>query len=561
MHCDLSASKTMHADLIFMGGTILTMSDRNPTAEAIAIKGERIVAVGKKDDVMEFIGPSTRVVKLQGSQTLMPGFIEPHTHPSLVAKFSTFYDVSGFTCNTFQDVKNVIDKAVKETEQKPQVPLPWIVFKGWDPALITDLPSLNAKELDALVSPKYPVLVLSQTCHSYWLNTKGLEVCNITKDTPDPDGGVIVRDEKGEPSGMLKEKAALDLLMNNLPKPSPLEMAKLTFDALKQYSQLGFTTVTDLGTINLDVFTLTFLSFITLCPECPVRIGVFYTPGNKPPVLNHYINKKLWFPGVKIWADGSAYTGTMAVREPYLQTSMTKALDFDPKKPCGLLLYDSTEHQADAVRPYQSDLIATHAHGERAIDQSLGVYEKLIEEQGPGDHRYRLEHVGLITKEQLQRATKLGVTVTIFVDHVYYYGAALQDGILGKDRAERFAPVGLATQCGQKHWTLHVDSPCFPNNPFLSMKTAITRRMWKEDGVLEPPNENYRATIDEVLKAYTINAAWQLKRENDLGSLDVGKIADLVILSDNPKAVDPEALTCIKVVKICLGGELFDHSK
>ena len=544
----------MFADLIFMGGTILTMSDRNPTAEAIVIKGERIVAVCKKDNVMEFIGPSTRVVKLQGSQTLMPGFIEPHTHPSLVAKFSTFYDVSGFTCNTFQDVKNVIDKAVKETEQKPQVPLPWIVFKGWDPALITDLPSLNAKELDALVSPKYPVLVLSQM---YWLNTKGLEVCNITKDTSVPKGGMIATDENGNPSGMVKE--ALELAMNKLPNPSPLEMGKLTFDTLKQYSQLGFTTVTELGTINLDVFTLAFLSFITLCPECPVRIGVFYTPGNKPPI--HYVNNKLWFPGVKIWADGSPYTGTMAVREPYLQTSMTEALEFDPNYPCGILIYDSIVNQADAVRPYQSDLIATHAHGERAIDQSLDVYEKLIEEQGPGDHRYRLEHVGLITKEQLQRATKLGVTVTIFVDYVYYYSVALRDGILGKDRARRFAPVGLATQCGQKHWTLHVDSPCFPNNPFLSMKTAITRRMWKEDGVLEPPNENYRATIDEVLKAYTINAAWQLKRESDLGSLDVGKIADLVILSDNPKAVDPEKLTCIKVVETYLGGECYDHSK
>ena len=552
-----SASKGVFADLVFMGGTILTMSSRNPTAEAIATKGERIVAVGKKDDMIELIGPSTRVVELQGSETLMPGFIEPHTHPSLLVKFSTFFDVSGFACNTFQDVKNVIDKAVKETEKKPQVPLPWMVFKGWDPALINDLPPLNAKELDTLVSPKYPVLVLGQMLHSYWLNTKGLEVCNFTKDTPDPKGGVIVRDEKGNPSGMLKEITALELAMESLPQPSPLEMAKQSFDTLRQYSQLGFTTITDLGTISLDEFTLAFLSFITLCPECPVRIGVFYTPGNKPPV--HYVNKKLWFPGVKIWADGSPYTGSMAVREPYLQTSMTEALDFDPNCPRGFLIYDSTKHQADTVRPYQSDLIATHAQGERAIDQSLDVYEKLIDEQGPGDHdhRYRLEHVGLITKDQLQRATDLGVTVTVFVDHVYYYGVALRDGILGKDRAERFAPVGLATQCGQKHWTLHVDSPCCPNNLFLSMKTAITRCMLKDDGVLEPPNENYRATIDEVLKAYTINAAWQLKREHDLGSLDVGKIADLVILSDNPKAVNPETLTRIKVLETYLGGERF----
>ena len=113
----------------------------------------------------------------------MPGFIEPHTHPSFLARFSAFFDVSGFVCNTFQDVKNVIDKAVKETEQKPQVALPWMVFKGWDPALINDLPHLNAKELDTLVSPKYQVLVLGQMLHSFWLNTKGLEVCNFTKDT------------------------------------------------------------------------------------------------------------------------------------------------------------------------------------------------------------------------------------------------------------------------------------------------------------------------------------------------------------------------------------------
>lgn len=554
-----AAEDAAHADLIFTGGTIITMDDSNPTVEALAVKGENIMAVGTKDDIFKLKGLCTGVVELTRKETLMPGLIDPHTHPSLVAGISLFTDISGFKYRSFAEVKKVIKDAVHHTKPTLTDPHPWVLFQGWDPAIITDLPSLDAKTLDSLATAEYPVFVLNQALHSAWLNTKGLEVCGITSKTSDPPGGKIVRDSDGNPTGMLKEPPAVALPVAKIPKPGLLKWAKIAFDVLHQYSKNGFTTIIDMGTMPLDdKAALAFLSFITHCAECPVRMGLYYTPKTGKP-SSHYENKKLWFPGAKIWADGSPYDGGMAVEKPFLQTQMTKALGFDfDHSPCGYLIYPSVDEQAKQLRPFQDELLATHTHGGRAIQQSLDVYEQLIQ-QNPGnsDHRYRLEHTGLITEEQLQRATQLGVTVTMFVGHVYYYGVALRDGILGPDRAERFAPTNLATTCGQKHWTIHEDATANPIAPFISMKACVTREMWKEPGHQLGPQ--YASTIDEALKAYTINAAWQLKRENDIGSLEVGKLADLVVLSENPKAIPPKKLPDIKVLETYIGGKHFDH--
>ncbi len=575
---EVDQSLPVHADLIFTGGTIITMDDSNPTVEALAVQGEKIVALGTKDDIFKLKGLFTRVVELTGTETLMPGLIEPHTHPSAVIGLSIFTDLSGFRYNSFAEVKKVIKDAVHKT--KPADPFfPWVLFKGWDPALILDLPPLkDAKALDSLATSEYPVLLLNQALHSAWLNTKGLEVCGINRGTQDPNGGVIVRDKDGNPTGMLKEPPAIDLVLDKLPKPRIPELPKflpVLCNGLRQYSKKGFTTITDMGTTPLNEKTLPLLSLITHLPECPVRMGLYYTPKyDKPSSL--YTNKKLWFPGVKVWADGSPYAGSMAVAEPYKRSHMTeKGLEFDfTNFPCGYLIYcddktekdgkchsDAATKQAKVIQRFHDELIATHCHGERAIEVTLDAYEQLIRKHPENsDHRYRLDHTCLITEDQLQRATQLGVTVTMFVNHIYYYGAALRDHIIGQDRAERLAPTHLATKSGQKHWTIHQDSPCNPITPFLSMQTCVTRRMWKDPEHQLGPQ--YASTIDEALKAYTINAAWQLKREKELGSLEVGKLADLVVLSANPKLVHPEKLhNTIQVLETYVGGERFNHRK
>ena len=161
------------------------MDESNPTAEALPVVGEKITAAGRAEDILKMKSPSTEVVELQGSQTLMPGLIEPHTHPSFLTYLSVYYNVSGFVCHSFEDVKHVMERAMEVTKRKPQTPLPWIQFKGWNPVLIRDLPTIDATWLDENLSSHYPVFVLQQSC---WVNHKALEICNITRETPNPPG-------------------------------------------------------------------------------------------------------------------------------------------------------------------------------------------------------------------------------------------------------------------------------------------------------------------------------------------------------------------------------------
>ena len=555
------SSPSEQADIIFVikGGSILTMDESNPTAEALAVTGEKITAVGRADAILKMKGPSTEVVELQGSQTLMPGLIEPHSHPSMFTAFSLFYDVSGFKCHSFKDVKRVMKQAVEETKHKCQLPLPWITFGGWDPVLIRDLPALNCKWLNKNVSSHYPVFVLEQSGHSCWVNDKALEICNITSETPNPPGGIIDKGKDGKPTGLLQEVPAIRLVTEKFLPPEKFKLLHSFFETLKWYSRHGITTTSDMGTFPLNPITIGALYACSLWREFPVRLGVYYKPKPVIKLETIFTTEKLWFPGVKVWSDGSPYTGTMACAEPYLKTHLTEVLEFDFKHhPCGVLIYESADKLADILRPFSDKNLAAHSHGERAIDMVLDAYEKLIKENPGADHRYRLDHVGLITEEQMKRAAELGVTVTFYVDHVFYYGAALRDDIIGPERANRFAPTALGNKCGVSHWTLHEDTPCSPLNPFLSMKNAVLRKTQKDGKVLGP---EYCVSIDDALKAYTINAAWQLKREKEIGSLEVGKLADLVLLSDNPKTVQPERLTEIEVEATYVGGQQFQYKQ
>lgn len=541
----------MTCEVIFVaspGASILTMDENNPSVEALAVKDGLIVAVGEKSEVMRLKGPETSVTEIKAPQTLMPGFIEPHSHPSLVSQTLAFNDISGFSYETYTQVRQAMEAALKKLEDNPPPNnRPWLLFGGWDVAAIPDLPELNASELDKLTT-KYPVFVISQSLHSAWVNHKALEVANITSDTKDPNGGIIVRDKDGIPTGMLKEKPAIELFASYFPKPEPSKMVSIFLATLwEEYASRGFTTVTEMGTLPLTPQMLGFLGNVTARKECPIRLGVYFTPDTKP--VPAIANEKLWFPGVKVWADGSPYTGTMATETPYLDTSMTKALGFDRSNPCGILIHESSEILTEKLQEFHEELIAVHAHGERAIDQVLQTYSTLIGKD-KFDHRYRIEHCGLITQDQISRAIKLGVTLTFYVDHLYYWGSSLRDNIIGPERAERFTPVGLATKSGHQ-WTLHQDAPCTPTNPFLCMKTAITRKT-KEGDTLGP--KELCATVEDVLKAYTINAAWQLKIDNKVGSLKVGKRADLVLVSQNPKDVKPEDLPSVKVIQTYLSG-------
>ena len=180
-------------DIIFLskGGTILTMEDSHPTAEALAVTGDKITAVGGAEDVLKMKGAGTKVVELTGTQTLMPGLIEPHTHPSLLSDLQYSCSLSGFKYSSFSEIYKVMKETVKDVSQRAKSTLPWIRFTGWNMVLVRDLPVLDAKWLDENLTSEYPVFVHQAMCHCCWVNHKALEICGITEDTPDPLGGKI----------------------------------------------------------------------------------------------------------------------------------------------------------------------------------------------------------------------------------------------------------------------------------------------------------------------------------------------------------------------------------
>ena len=546
------------ADIVFTGGDIFTMDDKNPQVEALAVKGERIVAVGKYSDIESKIKDGyTKIVSLDG-KTLLPGFIEAHQHAILLAGTNfLFTNISAYSrdCHlrSEAEVLDIIKTKVSQAE-----PGEWCMFLGWDIELLQNLPKLSAKMIDDTFSNDIPIVILAQTAHSAWVNHKTFEVCNITDATPNPTGGTYVK-ENGKLTGQLLEEPAIASVLSKSPKSPGMLIGgiKAVHDQWRDYAAKGFTTVTEMD-YRPELIQDLWLSATAGLLDCPIRLALYMNgeSKNKPHIIE---NSKLWVAGVKFWADGSPHAGTAAISEPYPHNDLTKKLSFPPSpNNCGHLDW-SDEELLQKVKHFhdQGKQVAIHAQGERAIQQSLNVYKQLTKPQD--DHRHRLEHIGLITEDQLKLCREIGVTTSLFVYHLYFYGNTLAQYILGPEQTDRWAPVATAIKyLGVNNISIHQDHPFFPGPPlpFANMKTAITR----SQGVGNPAHtvygKQYCISIEETLKAYTIGPAHQLFRENEIGSLEVGKYADLVILSTNPYKVDPMKLDTdiIQVIETYIGG-------
>ena len=553
------------ADIVFHGGDIFTLDDKNPQVEALAVKGEGILAVGNYADIESKIQSGyTKVIDLKG-KTLLPGFIEAHQHAILVAAHRFLYiDIAAYSYDcklrTKDEVLEMIRREIARATADPTdvLVLPWCVFVGWDIEMIPDLPTLSAGYLDEHFSNKIPLMILAQSGHAAWVNHKIFEICNITNETKSPHGGEYVK-EKGELTGLVLETPAIGSILKHYPKIRLLFKVDEAVEAIKaqwkDYAARGFTTVTEMA-YNPEIAQDLGLSAKAHLFDCPIRLALYqaYKYNEEQPKHHIWKSSKLWVAGYKIWADGSPHAGTSAVAEPYLDTDLTKKLSFPLEShPRGKLNW--TEEQLHSMVKEchdQGKQVSIHAHGERAIDQSLKVYQQVMKPED--DRRHRLEHVGLITEDQLKKCGELGVNTSIFVDQFRFYGETFSQSIFGQERTDRWAPLSAAI----KHVgliSIHQDDPTFPGPPlpFANMKSAITRtRMDQPDTVY---GKEYCISIEDAIKAYTIWPAHQLFMESKIGSLEAGKFADLVILSTNPYKVDPMKLdTDVHVVETYIGG-------
>ena len=545
-----------NAHVVFTGDSIITMSESSASASHVAIHGDTIIAVGDQESVAQHVRWFTRFVEL-GDQTLMPGLIEPHTHPVLAAVFSEWLDVSGFTYTKSADIYAALRDAV-QTKEKGE----WLFAFGLDPVLTPDLKAPNRDILDE-IAPHNPIVIVSQVIHTAWVNSAVLELAGIDDDVVDPVGGHFERDQAGRLTGVAHEEAMKMILV---PAESGwLQKLKLALNTrtsfirqYNDYAKAGITSIGVLGPAPMFEGYLGFLEHIATRRNTPIRTFVMPLAGEleKSNYPLNYSNGKYHVLGVKLHLDGSPWTGGMATAEPYLMNEFTQGKLNMSEGNRGVLKYSPGEYIEKVVNYHRDGWqVAVHAHGERAHRLALDAFEAAQQAYPRADTRHRMEHLGLFDSTNIDRAAMLGVTPSFFIDHIYYFGPVIRDHLLGAERAERFMALRTATE-RMERVTLHMDSPATPIDPWRMLKTATTRIPRSSD---QPLNTKEIMSVRDALEAVTIDAAWQLKAEDRLGSIEVGKQADLVILNKSPLTTSTKNWDSIQAQATWLAGKKVKH--
>lgn len=531
--------------VLFHGGRIVTMNPEQPSPEAMLVRSGRIVALGNLAD-MRAEGGGATPYDLKGN-SLMPGFIEPHSHPVAAAQFAATIDVSGFAHASRAEVMRTLKEGIEDA------PGAWAIAFGWDPVMIDDLTAPTLAELDAL-SPDKPLLVLTQMMHDAYANSAALAAANITRDTPNPPAGEFVRDTDGTLTGTIREVGAINALFSAMPRPPAGTNDLLLNLFMGAYARAGYTTVGVLGPVGNDADPIELLKRRTAASPL-VQTMIYALPDQLSPTdAPEARTGPAPVVGVKFWMDGSPYAGGAAVREPYEVNALTtERLHLKPGH-VGAVMIPADDYHALFVdyhtRGYQ---IATHVQGENAVDRVLDVAEQVLTDYPRTDHRHRLEHNALITKAQLERAHALGFTTSFFIDHIRFYGDKLP-ALFGPERTERYMPIGTAQAAGHVV-TVHGDHPATPIGPLRSLVTLLERTPDKGN---TPIGEAEKLSRMEALRAITINAAWQLGLEDSRGSLMVGKQADLVMLSNDLTTVPVGQIEQTRVLGTWINGTPVD---
>ena len=528
------------ADVVITG-TVLTVDDAQPTAEALAVADGRIVAVGSRADVADFIGADTQTVdlgQLNGS-CVMPGFVEAHGHPLMeaIALSDRITDIRPVTLRDAGDVVAAVSTEVRKRGADGAY------LTGWDPLLQNGLPEPTRAWLDEM-APDGPLVIIHNSGHKAYFNSHAAERLGLTRDTPDPKGAKYGRDSSGELDGTAEETGAVFPLLGGAIQPADYpamlraECARLNRAGLTTCSEMAFDPAfRPLVEQMHDELTVRLRTYEVSNPQ----MSTDATPGEGDDMVRQV--------GIKIWVDGSPWVGNIALSFPYLDTAATRTIGVQPGS-CGHANY-TREQLTEIVGAYfpLGWPMACHVQGDAGIDTILDVYEEALRRNPRNDHRLRLEHVGAIRPDQLRRAADLGVTCSIFVDQIHYWGDIIVDGLFGPERGSRWMPAGSAVATGMRI-SLHNDPPVTPEEPLRNISVAVTRTA--PSGRVLAPEE--RLTVEQAIRAQTIDAAWQLFADDVTGSLEVGKYADMVVLSADPRTVPPERIADLEVRATYLAG-------
>lgn len=544
----------MEPTVVFPARMVRTMNPAHPTAEAVAVRGSRIRAVGDVAELMEF--PSARIDERYRDAVLLPGFVEAHSHAGTGNTWSDTYvglesrtDPAGNHWPGCSTPADVIDR-LRSAESKLADPTEPLLAWGLDPLHLQNQP-LAAAELDR-VSTTRPIHVLHANAHVCAVNSAALERFGIGPSAQTPG---VLKAADGMPTGELQEFAAMALVAELNAGAGPLN---INAEALENFGQegvnTGTTTLTDLGTVRLIEDDGAELYQSTVNTSFPARLNVFHfgvgvgkvsqsLEGAAQRLLQHrdLSTDKLRLGNVKLMLDGSIQGFTARLLEPgYYGDQANGMWNVTPEE-----FYEAFEvfHRAGL-------LIHVHCNGDQATQLFLDTLEAVLTRYPRPDHRHTCTHSQLSTADQYKRMKALGACANIFANHIWSWGDQHVDFTVGPDRARQMNAAATASRIGVPI-SLHSDSPVTPLGPLHTVKHAVTRLTMS--GRVMGASE--RLPVQEALEAVTIGGAFMLKMDHEVGSLEGGKFADMAVLSDDPLAVSPQDLGAIHVWGTVVGGE------
>lgn len=530
----------MGARSILKAATVITMDPAQPRAEAVLMGTDtgRIVAVGSVEQCRAQ-APDARVEDL-GTQVLMPGFIQAHDHPvpaAMLCQQPAHWIAPFVGFPAWNDVEALFEKLRRETP----VGQP-LLFNGLD-RLLLSIPMPDRTSLDKYF-PDHPALIFDITGHALYFNTRATVLFGWRNATPPADtpDARWTRRPDGTAGGVGYEtQATLTALSAFLPGvvPSPLVNLGAWYSTL---ARNGFTAVGDLGFISTLRQPMEELAGL---PGCPVRYSLYqttYDPGAHADLDFGDLSPMIRRVGYKIWMDGSPSIGTASISVPYLDSERARIADVPVGTVPGLsvLNYKPDQFLSLIEQFANSDTqIATHINGDAGVDVVLDGYEQALGRLGlaGSDHRWRVEHFATPSRQQCARAGALGVTASMSPFQSLYWGDIYDGVIFEPSYGARWQPYRDAYDGGVRP-TFHNDGYLSPPLPWLNIQNAVTRR--SASGTVHAPEQ--ALTLDEALAAHTINAAWQQKRDHEIGSIETGKLADFVVLNADPYTVDPARL-------------------
>jgi hypothetical protein len=533
----------LYADTVLTGGKILTMDPSMTVAQALALRDGRILAVGRDDEILDYTGPDTLRVALDG-RCVTPGLIDTHMHIDLagIDAAAVSFEGAGTVAEALDRIAAAAAGAAAGT---------WIRGATWHPVSQLDEGRyLTRDELDR-AAPDNPVAL--PVSHFTMANSRALDLAGITDATPDPEGGIIHRDAQGRATGLLEEKAE-ELVLRAMPDFTEAEREEQLLAAMRIANGYGLTSI-----VSAAVSPETFRAHQAICKRgaATVRVSAMYAPtGNLNPdlgldewealfsrigAMSDFGNAWLSFSGVKLQIDGGMTLGTALMREGY------------PGRPDyhGLVVIEPERFRAMvAIANRYGWRVGVHAVGDAAIDLVLDAYEAADAERSIRDRRFIVIHGSLMQTDQMDRAARLGVRVDAQSTFLWRKARAVAD-YLGKPVADRAMPMRtMIDRMGLDLLGQGTDHPINDLDPFVNMAVMVTRR--DVHGTLYGPDE--AITREEALRLYTSAAARYAFREDDLGSLEPGKRADLAILSHDILTVPEDRLTDIRALETWVEG-------